>query len=139
MNRYILNIGLLESSILGDGGAISAAGAIETVRDLVGMLWDGNAAVAAHAVHQSDTEPTLVVEVRTTGPAISRMAMLGDLLAVRLRQEAVACAALLPSGAVAYGFLRGPLAARWGEFVPEFFLLLDGRRAAEPATAAAAA
>lgn len=137
MNRYILNIGLLESSILGDGGAISAAHAVETVRALVGMLWDGDAVVVAHAVHQSDSEPTLVVDVRTTGPAPYRMAMLGDLLAVRLRQEAVACAALLPSGAVAHGFLRGPLAARWGEFAPEFFLLMDGRRAAEPLSRAA--
>ena len=138
MNRYILNIGLLESSILGDGSALSAAWAVEIVCDSVKTLWGGNAAVVAHAVHTSDTEPTLVVEVRTTGPAIAHVAMLGDLLAVRLRQEAVACAALLPSGAVAYGFLRGPLAHRWGAFNPEFFLLLDGRRAAEPATVAAA-
>ncbi|WP_295842507.1 hypothetical protein [uncultured Xanthomonas sp.] len=135
--RYLLNIGLIESALIADGRALSAAGAVETVRDLVGMLWDGNAAVAAHAVHTSDTEPTLVVEVRTTAPAIARMTMLADLIAVRLRQEAVAYAALLPSGAVAYGHLRGPMAARWGEFNPEFFLMLDGRRAAVPAEVAA--
>lgn len=137
MNRYILNIGLLESTVLGNGGPISADGAIETVRDLVGMLWDGRAAVTAYAVHQSDTEPTLVVEIWVDGPAVDRMEALADLLAVRLRQEAVAGAAMTPSGRVGYGFLRGPMADRWGDFSPEYFLLLDGHRAAEPVTDAA--
>ena len=137
MNRYMLNVGLLESKVMADGRAISAAGALTIVRDMVESIFDGSAVVMSHAVHTSDSEPTLVVEIRTAGPRVGRMAMLAEILCSRLRQEAIAFAALLPSGAVSYGMLRGPMAHRWGDFNPEFFLLLNGERAAAAQAVAA--
>lgn len=137
LNRYILNIGLVESRTIGTGANLSAHGALTITREIVEALWDGSAAVVAHAVHDSDSEPTLVVEIRTPRPAIGRMGMLAEILASRLRQEAIAVAALLPSGAVGYGYLFGPMAAKWGAFDPSYFLLLNGKRAADPAEVAA--
>lgn len=137
LHRYLLNVGLVESRTIGAGANLSAHGALTIVRELVDSLWDGSAAVVAHAVHESDSEPTLIVEIRTPRPAIGRMGMLAEILASRLRQEAIAVATLLPSGAVGYGYLFGPMAAKWGAFNPAYFLLLNGKRAAEPAEVAA--
>ena len=130
MNRYVLNIGLLESTIISDGRSISAQDAVEAVRRAVWAMFDYAGHVAAHAVHDSDSEPTLVVEVTTSAPFHDRVRMLADALCSQLRQEAVAVAELNADGGIEWGDLRGPMADRWGSFNPEYFLLLDGTRAA---------
>lgn len=94
--------------------------------------------VERHAVVQSDTEPTLVVEVTfdpfftakgasaTVGQAVYRTAK-------ELRQDCIAV--YNPSKPL--GALVGPHAAKWGPFNPELFFLLDGTRLAQPAAKAA--
>lgn len=130
--RYLLNVGLQESTIMSDGRNISAEGALETVRNVVRAMFDKAAAVRASAVHESDSEPTLVVEIFTSLPFCDRVRVLADALCSLLRQEAVAVARVDRDGGgeIVWGDLRGPMAARWGEFAAEYFLLLDGTRAA---------
>ena len=130
MNRYLLNIGLLESTLISDGRSIPAEVALETVRRTVSAMFYFGGHVTAHAVHDSDSEPTLIVEVTTTDPFHNRVRMLADALCSQLRQEAIAIAELNADGCIKWGDLRGPMADRWGSFNPEFFLLLDGSRAA---------
>lgn len=76
---------------------------------------------------ESDTEPTLVVEVDVpfSGPALAA-------LAATLRQDAVA------QWDGRRGLLEGPSASSWGPFDPAFFFTLDGARLAEPTAAIAA-
>lgn len=78
------------------------------------------------ALVESDTEPTLVVEVDVpfSGPSLAA-------LSERLKQDAVA------QWDGQRGLLAGPRAADWGPFDPAFFFTLDGARLAEqPARAA---
>lgn len=132
MIDYLFNVGLLRSTRLSDGSRIERKDA----RRVIGAaaLKHGGL-VTASALHTSDTEPTLVVRVAAPTPfaaeAIARE------VAEALDQEAVAYA--VEDRAAKRGRLVGPLSYLWGAFNPEFFLLLDGRRAAVPATAAQAA
>ena len=125
---FILNIGL-KSDTLGD---ISVALAKQ-------MLWAADLLIKTERVFQSDTEPTLVVEVTSiAGPTFTAAAL--RQLAVDLRQLAVDlgqdCIAVYRPQ-VGRGALVGPKAAAWGSFNPEFFILPDGTRLAAPAAQAA--
>ena len=72
------------------------------------------------AIHQSDTESTLVVELdRALLPAE------GQRLAELLKQEAIA------EKHGDSGTLHGPMAEKWGPFNPDFFLKLNGARLSE--------
>lgn len=128
--RYMLNVGLNESNIIGNGRRIEALEAMEVVRRTARMVFGLEAADSAHAVHDSDTEPTLIFELRTAKPEPDRVRLLADALCSRLRQEAVAIAQVNASGMVEWGVLHGPMAERWGRFNPEYFIMLNGQRAA---------
>jgi len=126
--RYLFNVGLIESATIGNAGAIPAFKALSAVRRALDFVLP-DAAIVGHRLHQSDTEPTLVVEVDTDIPRLGAVSAAADLLAVELKQEAIAVAPLSADG-VSWGVLRGPMAERWGAFNPAYFLLLDGKRAA---------
>lgn len=118
MDRYLLNIGLLETT--------HAEDALDAVRHVAGWVFDWDASVGAHAVRDSDTGPTLVVEILTKRPDSGRVRLLADMLCTRLRREAIAVAMLsdLP-GLLLWGDLRGPMAERRGGFNKKYFLMLD--------------
>lgn len=81
--------------------------------------------VGRHAVIQSDTEPTLVVEVGVFDfPALAWEKL--KQISIDLHQDCVA--AYNPTSGK--GALIGPKAADWGPFNPAFFFLLDGTRLA---------
>lgn len=129
MDRYILNIGLRESTIIPDGHAIRAEDALETARRATRELFGRDASVGAHAARESDAGPTLVVEILTKRPDSDRVRLLADVLCARLRREAIAVAMLsdLP-GLLLWGDLRGPMAERGGGFNKKHFLMLDDSR-----------
>ena len=127
-HRYMLNIGLEESSILGNGGRIPAPRALKAVRKSSRALHF--TARIRHAVRDSDSEPTLIIEFRTETPDFDRVQRLADTLCLQLKQEAIAAAELDTSGHVEHGVLRGPMSERWGTFSPEYFVMLNGSRAA---------
>jgi len=112
----LLNIGLA----VNDGTVVHPTRALAAVRAIGGVeprRW---------AIHQSDSEPTLVVECPTmTGAAAYAVSEY-------LRQDAIA----LSDGRD--GWLVGPAADAWGEFNPDYFLTLDGRRLSAAAAARAA-
>lgn len=103
--KYTLNIGLARKGS-------SYLDVVEVIR----ALQDAQLYIGAYALVQSGTEPTVVVEVDGPAPAA------GYVLAQRLGQDCIAV--WHPDTEV--GRLIGPHAAAWGEFNPEFFLLLDG-------------
>lgn len=109
-----LNIGLA----VRDGRQHSASHAAAVLRII------GGAYVTRAEVHESDTEPTLVAEVR-------RPLNYTQLFAVAraLQQDAVA------QWDGSEGHLVGPNAAAWGTFNPAYFLDLKGRRLAVPSDA----
>lgn len=80
----------------------------------------GGRAIRAE-VHPSDTEPTLVVEVRSPLYAAALFAV-----AASLNQDAIA--QFDPHSG---GQLVGPNASAWGEFDPDQFLTLRGQRLSE--------
>lgn len=78
--------------------------------------------VHSYAVQQSDSEPTLVVHTdRLLSP--ERVAS----ICFTLRQEAI----VQYSHVAKTGWVEGPMAENWGEFNPEYFVLIDGRRLSE--------
>jgi len=85
----------------------------------------GEAPLAARVI-QSDTEPTLVAELRRPLTALA-----AHEIAAHLKQDAVA------QWDGRDGQLYGPNATAWGEFDPAFFLTLDGSRLAAPVALAA--
>lgn len=109
---HLLNIGLTRTHE-GNLDLMPADYAMRAVDDVVPVL--------AHAVHQSSTEPTLVLQIERPLPPseLHRLAM-------RLGQEAIA---QYTNGG---GSLEGPGAAEWGAFDPARFLMLDGSRAGVP-------
>lgn len=111
--QLILNIGL-KSEIFGD---IPVERALTVVHDTYGSIikW---------ALVNSDTEPTMVADVEAR-PAAPFAGVSG--LAYALGQDCVA--AYLPQ--TGKGELRGPHPDKWGEFNPEYFFTLDGRRLSE--------
>lgn len=130
MDRYLLNIALLESSIISDGRKIRAEDALETVRHAVWAMFDYAGHVAAHAVHESETETVLIVEVTTSVPFSGRIRALADALCSMLRLEAIAVVKLSEQpGLLEWGDLRGPMAERMGGFSKANFLMLDGSKA----------
>lgn len=80
-----------------------------------------------HKVVQSDTEPTLVVEVSEGFPAAPYR------IAYDLHQDCIA----VYNPTNGQGELLGPQSHKWGPFNPELFFLLDGTRLAQPAAKAA--
>lgn len=99
-----LNIGLA----VNDGSAITADAAIAAIEAEGGQ-------VVKHAVHQSNTEQTLVAQL--AAPLTPAQA---DRVSVALKQDAI----VQHDGK--NGALYGPEAAKWGEFNPDFFLTLSG-------------
>lgn len=114
--RATLNIGLN----VGDKVA-----ALTPLSVLAAIRWFGRQTLR-EAIVDSDTEPTLVVEVDVpfSGPSLAA-------LSARLRQDAVA------QWDGQRGLLAGPKAAAWGPFDPAFFFNLDGQRLATPQATAA--
>ena len=105
----------------------------------IGLAVDATPAIATHVARQiliandfilhgdgkvfeSDTEPTLVIEVSPDpcGQMDFRQ------VAVDLRQDCIAVYAPVTNR----GMLAGPKAAEWGAFDPTKFLKLDGTRLA---------
>lgn len=120
--RTILNIGLLRSEA--SQVAPKAPLNVAVLMDCVKALW-GRAAQAY--VHTSDTEPTLVIDVSapvSTGQ-VERLSKAFD-------QDAIA----FFDTHTGRGFLAGPRASAWGNFNPEYFLLPNGDRLAQAASAA---
>lgn len=122
--EVILNIGLAV-----DATSIAAHVALEIVK-ANGML------VKKSKVFQSDTEPTLVVTAIMTGHDSVENTRAIYRTAAGLGRDCIAVYTKLPIQN--YGALVGPRAAAWGAFNPEFFLMPDGTRLAQPAVSKAA-
>lgn len=121
MTYAILNIGLHTNT----GSVISADTALDALRTR-------GIEITTHAVHTSDTEPTLVVAVNIFDLFVKRTVVR---LCEELGQDAIAVWFPRPvavAGRIDWskspGLLFGPKAEEWGPFNPEFFLQLDGRR-----------
>lgn len=122
--RALLNIGL-ESSTL---GKITPAEVVAAAR----LHW---LTVTAAKRVQSDTEPTMVLEVIMRGHDSVENTRTLRRLAEDLGQDCIAVYCRLPIAN--FGALVGPRAAEWGPFNPEFFFLLDGTRLQPPVSKAA--
>lgn len=109
---YLLNIGLRSS----DGRCAITPGA--AIHELYGALDLSPVRLLATAVVQSDTEPTLVVEL-SCAPNYRAI----HALACTLWQDCIAAYDL----SLEQGELIGPNAASWGAFDPTRFLRPDGR------------
>ena len=119
--KFILNIGLASEAY----GVIRATDALLVARRFFPSF-------LSITTVQSDTEPTLVLEVDAhahprTEPVRAAIHKLAEILG----QD---CIAAYANGV---GRLIGPRAAAWGAFNPEFFILPDGSRLAQPAAVAA--
>lgn len=104
---YILNIGLAREG----QENLKPFNVLRAIRNL-------GCHVVAEGLRPSDTEPTLVVHVVHCAESTA------ETLAVILEQDCVA-RYHLGNGK---GQLIGPRADKWGDFNPEYFLLLDGSR-----------
>jgi hypothetical protein len=120
---YILNIGLARD------GKENLSG--NTVRD---ALREAGIPVQGAATFNSDTEPTIVVEIDASQVLHHQLAGAVWSLAKALEQECIG----VYGTHIGKGALIGPRADKWGEFNPEYFLLLDGSRLAQPALKLAA-
>lgn len=123
--ELIVNIGLNTAR----GGRITAAEAVAYLRD-------NGFDVTNHTIHVSDTEPTLVAEVKWPhqfSPMMAR-AMIGAIyeVATNCEQEAIAVYRPMTDG----GSLIGPGATKWGAFDKSRFIDCSGNTLA-PAVAAA--
>lgn len=110
--EFVLNIGLAVDAT----PTIAAHVALQIVAA-------NNFRVGKHAVHQSDTEPTLVVEITAFDLPFLVWQQLNQ-IAHDLQQDCIAVYSLKTHK----GALAGPRAAAWGPFNPEFFITLDGTR-----------
>jgi hypothetical protein len=119
--RLTLNIGLDVNAT----STIAAAVALEIAK-ANGMI------VYTHKVIQSDTEPTLVIDGLYAGRMIDLTKHMHQ-IAADLQQECIAVYQPLRG----VGHLVGPKAIKWGEFSPEFFFLLNGKRLQESSAKAA--
>lgn len=113
------------SALLNVGLHVNGRPALSSLQVLRALRWIGVEPLRG-AIHESDTEPTFVVEVDRP---LHQAAL--DALANALQQEAVA------QWSDGHGRLAGPKAALWGPFDPAFFLTLDGKRLENRALAAA--
>ena len=120
-----------ESITLNIGLLIGRGPEANTVTQTVQAIERTGLIVEHLRVVHSDTEPTVVVQVRVPtahwGPRTVHETIHG--LAVTLGQQAIAAHGYL----VGWGRNIGPDAAAWGEFDPELFWTLEGRRMAERA------
>lgn len=120
--RFILNIGL----------EVKATRLLATsvVKQLVAAA---DFVINAERLVESDTEPTLVLDVTSlNGPSLT-MAQFRA-LATDLEQDCIAVYRPKTKG----GALIGPKAAEWGPFNPSYFFDLDGQRLAPVAEEVAA-
>lgn len=117
--KFIINIGLNTAN-----GAITSEEARETLRAY-------GFSIVRDAVLDSDSEPTPVAKVINQGASPIILLQLLHRVAEALDQDCIAVYRECTLG----GALVGPRAAEWGPFNPEYFLLLDGRRLSEVASA----
>jgi len=110
---HIMNIGL----------AIGSTSAFLTVSQVVQAVERAGLRIAQINVHESDTEPTIVL--RTPDWDSHAVATLSTVLG----QDCIAVWHPLREGQP--GELIGPKADEWGPFNPEFFLLPEGGRLAD--------
>lgn len=99
-------------------------------QQVIAELLTAGFVVRSHTTLSSDTEPTVVASVKAPS------------FLVEERVAAISCALSQDCIAVynpetCKGTLLGPRAAAWGDFNPEYFLLLNGERLARPLQAAA--
>jgi hypothetical protein len=109
-----INIGLA----CHNGGKVSPEHALAVLRTV------GGASPLRSSVRVSDTEPTLIAELRRPLNATAAYEV-----AKRLHQDAIA------QFDGREGHLYGPNAAAWAPFNPAFFVNLDGSRLAPPLAA----
>lgn len=95
-------------------------GSTITTQDVMSALKAAGADIIESAVHQSATEPTMVVSL---AKAMTREQAEG--VAKALRQEAIA------QLAVGEGNLFGPMAKAWEPFDAKQFIMLDGKMASD--------
>lgn len=119
---FVLNIGLK----VGAAQTLAAHVALEIVKA-------NEFLVGAHKVVESDTESTLVCEVRYLGGPTWASKLLHQ-IAVDLKQDCIAVYSPKTGG----GALIGPNRHAWGQFNPEFFILPDGTRLSEQSARKAA-
>jgi hypothetical protein len=122
-NTITLNIGLLTSESSGKRPLD-----VRHVLDVVASHGFTNL-VTRHAVHASNTEPTLVVELVSRVDldiVLHAVARLSDYL----EQDCIALLVVAEDGTTS-GHLVGDRAEAWSPFSPAYFLTLDGRTLAE--------
>ena len=122
--NFILNIGLQE----GTTGPMLSVSLTQAAARLA--LTDCGMQVNTwyYQVHNSSTEPTLVIAVSVTGNSW-RIMQAVEQMAAEFKQEAIAV--FNPDNG--HGALAGPQAKKWGPFNPEHFIMLDGKTLAKVA------
>lgn len=125
--RFIINIGL------------DVEGTTTLQSDVALQIVKANGFIVhAHAVHQSDTEATLVAVVQPDPLGVfSDGGSVYDAfwcIAVDLRQDCIAVHTPLKGDGM-HGTLIGPKSASWGRFDPSCFLQMNGTRLGAPVTA----
>lgn len=115
---FTLNIGLNRP----DGGTNTVERVMDAVRRTYPTDTGIHAPLTFHGPINSNTEPTMVVEVGAAGWNTVE-ASLVHRLSETLGQEAIA----VYWNRSGKGYLVGPQAEKWGEFNPQFFLMPDGR------------
>lgn len=116
----------MRPSLVNIGLAVNGGGSIPASQAIAALSVIGGEAPLRAAVHVSDTEPTLVAELRRPLTATA-----ADAIARHLKQDAIA------QHDGWDGELHGPAKHAWGTFDPAFFLTLDGSRLAAPVALAA--
>jgi len=116
----ILNIGMARKSLPNT-----------TAARVVAELFHAGFQVQAHAVFQSDTEPTVVAIVKPVDFMQDERLFS---VAIELGQDCIAVYDL----DLAKGRLIGPKADEWGEFNGDYFIKFDGGRLSTPVFPAAA-
>ena len=114
--KLLLNVGLARN----DGRPDNTILRTVVVLNQCGFL------IRQASIQQSDTEPTLVAEVRTERSPESAEFGLWS-CAVVLGQDCIAAAQPVFDGGALVGSLHGPGAAKWGAFNPDLFLTLDAK------------
>jgi hypothetical protein len=109
----------MRSSLVNIGLATANGGTVPVHHALAALSVIGGEAPLRATVHSSDTEPTLVAELRRPLSATAAYAV-----AQHLKQDAIA------QHDGWDGELYGPAKDAWGASDPAFFLTLDGGRLA---------
>lgn len=123
------------SLILNIGRRVERTGAILPVDTVFAALKGQELTVLSSSHVDSDTEPTLVVEVASWADYGVDAAQADAVyrVAIWLEQD---CIAAHDAGS-GTGLLIGPNAHAWGDFNPDFFIGLDGRRLSDTVAALA--